>query len=587
MIAAVAAKWNGERRLQTKAKNLPSQMNDLITTDPYSSDAVALNAWEEQRLSALHTSGVLETETEESFDDFTALAAQICETPLSFITFIDESQLWFKSCFGAELRNYPRAGSFFEEAIRTDGVFEISDLKSEPRFSRHDLTTELGFRFCASTRISFGERHALGVLSVIDHKPRTLDEIQRNALLKLAHQCSGQIALRILLRDRDREIVTRTQALKSTEARLLAFMQHAPITMSVKDLSGHYLMINRATERFYGKNTEEILGNRAGDIESSSGVKAILKLEEDMLKAGTSLTREICYERPNGKRWYRDIKFPIPDATGKTVAIGGIGVEITANRIVQEQLIDAKEHAEAANQAKSQFLANMSHELRTPLNAILGFSEILARNPLGPLKPERVQAYAEDIHQSGRLLLNIINDILDLSKIEAGRMELRETSCNLTDLAKGALNLVKNSAQLKNLKLINAVPADLPSVLADERAITQILLNLLNNAVKFTLPGGEVSVEAEHINQGDSGDGLRISVSDTGIGIATEHIPLVFSAFGQVQDAFVRGHEGAGLGLPIARALAEAQEGRLDMHSDVGLGTRVTLWLPKARILTE
>ena len=122
-------------------------------------------------------------------------------------------------------------------------------------------------------------------------------------------------------------------------------------------------------------------------------------------------------------------------------------------------------------------------------------------------------------------------------------------------------------------------------MLADERALTQILLNLVNNAVKFTLPGGEVKIEGALVNQGDVGEGIVLAVSDTGIGIASEDIPLVFSAFGQVQDAFVRGHEGAGLGLPIARALAEAQGGKLDLHSRIGVGTRVTRWLPKTRII--
>ncbi len=554
-------------------------------SDAYPDDPQQALLWEERRLAALYDSGILDTETEQNFDDITALAAQICDTPLSLVSFVDRERLWFKSCFGGDLKEYPRQRSFCDYAIRAPGVFEVQDLALDARFQRQQLVTEFGFRFYASAQIKSCGGEILGTLTVIDNRPRALTDPQRAALVMLADQCAGQIALRRLLRERDLEISTRTQALRATEARLQAFMQHAPITMSVKDLDGRYLMVNRASERFYGLPANEILGRRITDFERSTGGEAITRLEADMRVADTSLMREICYQRDGGKRWYRDIKFPIPDEEGVTVAIGGIGVEITAAMLAQEELIEAKEHAEAANQAKSQFLANMSHELRTPLNAILGFSEILSRDALGPIAADQTRAYAADIHESGRLLMKIINDILDLSKIEAGRMILSEAPCDLLAITRSTLNLVGNAAQTKNLKLVNAVPDTLPLVRADERALTQILLNLVNNAVKFTLPGGEIKVEAGLVNQGEIGEGIVIAVSDTGIGIASDDIPLVFTAFGQVEDAFVRGHEGAGLGLPIARALTEAQGGKLDLHSRVGVGTRVTLWLPKERII--
>ncbi|MDY0872117.1 ATP-binding protein [Dongia rigui] len=568
-----------------KANDLMDHYSGHVAADPYPTDPAAVAAWEERRLAALHHSGILDTGAEQNFDDLTALAAQICETPLALVSFVDAQRLWFKSCHGVDLHEFPRADSFCDEAIRHNGVFEVGDLSRDARFAGHVLVTEWGFRFYASALIKSCSGAILGTLSVIDRRPRELTKAQQSALVRLANQCGGQIALKTLLRDQAREIANRTQALRSSEARLSAFMQHAPITMSVKDLSGHYLMVNRACARFYGQTPEAMLGQRIDDVEKSSGADGVKALEADMLAAGTPVIREIAYPRDGGTRWYRNIKFPIPDDSGAMVAIGGIGLETTQAKMAQEELIDAKEHAEAANQAKSQFLANMSHELRTPLNAILGFSEILARNAIGPLGPDKVQAYAGDIHQSGRLLLNIINDILDLSKIEAGRMELREAPCDLGDLTRSAFNLVANAAHAKSLKLVNAVPPDLPMVQADERALTQILLNLVNNAVKFTLPGGEIRVDAARVNPGEAGDGLALAVSDTGIGIASEDIPLVFSAFGQVQDAFVRGHEGAGLGLPIARALAEAQGGRLDLHSRLGIGTRVTLWLPKQRVI--
>ncbi len=548
-------------------------------------DAAAAIQWEERRIAALRGSGLLDSAPEQAFDDLTALAAQLCATRFAFVVLVDTDRLWFKSAHGSPLREYPRPGSFCDAAIRGQGILAIDDLSQDPRFAEHPMVVETGLRFYASAPICLPCGIILGTLAVLDRTVRPLLPEQAEGLQRLARQCDNLIALRSLLRDLEQEVSVRTQALRSTEARLSAFMQNAPITMSVKDLDGHYLMVNRSSERFYGKSASEIIGRRISDIEPSSGARSVSELEQELRRRGHAVTREIAYERDGGTRWYRDIKFPVPDETGAIAAIGGVGIDITATKLAEEELIEAKERAEAASQAKSQFLANMSHELRTPLNAIIGFSEILAKDALGPLSPDRVRTYAGDIHDSGRLLLNIINDILDLSKIEAGRLVLRDGPCEIAAITKNALNLVANAAKAKSLKLVDAVPTDLPLVRADERAVTQILINLVNNAVKFTLPGGEIKVEAVLVNHGEAGDGIAIAVSDTGIGIASEDIPLVFSAFGQVQDAFVRAHEGAGLGLPLARALAEAQGGRLDLHSRLGHGTRVTLWLPRERVL--
>jgi PAS domain S-box-containing protein len=572
--------------LEPDRKNVDAASADVMDLGASPADPQqAAILQEERRLAVLHRSGILDTAPEQNFDDLTALAAQVCDMPLALVAFIDRERLWFKSCFGGNLKEYPRARSFCDHALRAEGVLEVPDLSRDERFKGEPLVTEAGFRFYASAHIKSRGGEILGTLSVLDWRPRQLTEAQRAGLMRLGAQGSAQIALRELLRDRDAELANQTHALQSTEARLRAFLQHAPITMSVKDLAGRYLMVNRASEMFYGRSADEMIGRRITDFESSAGGATIDEMEDEMRRTGQPVMREISYERVDGKRWYREIKFPILDAQGHLVAIGGVGVEITAVMRAQEELTAAKENAEAANQAKSQFLANMSHELRTPLNAILGFSEILAGNPLGPMDDARIRAYAGDIHQSGQLLMEIINDILDLSKIEAGRMVLTTAPCSFHDIAENALNLVARAAGERNLALNNALPESLPKVLGDERALTQILLNLINNAVKFTPPGGEITVSGGLINQGEVGDGIAISVIDTGIGIASKDIPLVFSAFGRVEDAFIRTHEGTGLGLPIARALAEAQGGKLDLHSRLGAGTRVTLWLPKERII--
>ena len=236
---------------------------------------------------------------------------------------------------------------------------------------------------------------------------------------------------------------------------------------------------------------------------------------------------------------------------------------------------------EAANMAKTEFLANMSHELRTPLNAIIGFSEIIKTEMLGPLGVDRYRFYAQDIYDSGHHLLEVINDILDISKVEAGEFELHEEESDLAYIAEQSVRFVAERAKSKRIDLIVALDPNLPAVLVDQRLIKQSMLNLLSNAVKFTPGPGRVTLSATVESDG----GLAISVADTGIGIADDDIAKVLQPFSQVESAFSRSHEGTGLGLPLAKSFIEVHGGRLEIQSTVDAGTTVTLHLPEKRVL--
>jgi two-component system cell cycle sensor histidine kinase PleC len=241
-----------------------------------------------------------------------------------------------------------------------------------------------------------------------------------------------------------------------------------------------------------------------------------------------------------------------------------------------------REQAEAANRAKSQFLANMSHELRTPLNAILGFSEIISSRIFAK-DEERTVEYAGLIHSSGKHLLALINDILDLAKIEAGRWQLQEGELSLYTIASDALQQVTWRAQNDSIALENEVDPRLESIYADERSIKQILLNLLSNAVKFTPENGTVKVFARRQADG----AIILGVSDTGIGIAAEDQAKVFDSFGQGKHDVAIADKGTGLGLTIVKGLAEAHGGTVRLESQVGIGTTVTLRLPAARVIAR
>ncbi len=245
-----------------------------------------------------------------------------------------------------------------------------------------------------------------------------------------------------------------------------------------------------------------------------------------------------------------------------------------------DDLLIARDEARAADRAKSEFLAAMSHELRTPLNAIIGFSEITKNETFGP-GSVKYREYASDIHESGHHLLGLINDILDLSKIESGTDELYEEKIEIPEVARSAVMLVGHRAEQGGVKLGLELADQLPALRADERKLKQILVNLLSNAVKFTDPGGEVRLRAWC--RMDSGHVFQIV--DTGIGIAPEDIPKALSRFGQVDGDLHRQCEGTGLGLPLTKALVEQHSGSLDLQSEVGVGTTVTVRCPAERIV--
>ena len=237
-----------------------------------------------------------------------------------------------------------------------------------------------------------------------------------------------------------------------------------------------------------------------------------------------------------------------------------------------------KVRAEAANQAKSEFLANMSHELRTPLNAINGFSEIMLTEMFGPLGDRRYRDYAQDILNSGQHLLALINDIMDMSKIEAGKMKLNFEPVSLGDVVEEAARIVRHRAEAAGLAL-SLDSAAAPVIEADERALKQVMLNLLSNAVKFTPRGGDIAVAVE----GSDGDLVRVSVRDTGIGIAPEDMARLGRPFEQIESQQAKTHQGTGLGLALSKALVELHAGELGIESAPGKGTTVTFSLPVRR----
>jgi len=244
---------------------------------------------------------------------------------------------------------------------------------------------------------------------------------------------------------------------------------------------------------------------------------------------------------------------------------------------------EARRRAEEANLAKSRFLASMSHELRTPLNAILGFSEVMGSEVLGPIGNATYRDYANDIHDSGQHLLNLINEILDLSRIEAGRYQLHEEPLQLADTVEECCHMVELKARNKDLRVIQQFEPGLPRLYADERALRQITLNLLSNAIKFTPTGGEIRVKVGWT----AGGGQYLSVKDNGPGIPQDEIPVVLAAFGQGSIAIKSAEQGTGLGLPIVQGLVAMHDGEFELRSKMREGTEGIAMFPRSRVMEK
>jgi len=364
-----------------------------------------------------------------------------------------------------------------------------------------------------------------------------------------------------------------------TEQLFTNIFRLTPEVMLLSSLQdGRILDVNPAFLNVFGRRRDDVIGKTSADLDIW-GDTTFLKRFVEELKMTASMTDVPTTVKTRGNliRHFRLFAQKIDHENEPLLLL--IGRDVTEDLVHSQELQRSKDNAELANRAKSEFLANMSHELRTPLNAILGFAEILRDQMIGPIGNERYSEYAQDIHESGTHLLEIINDILDLSKVEAGRLEAHLTWIEPVDCLEMCLTLVHQHAFDGDITLKHDLDRSV-MLEADERLVKQIGLNVLSNAVKFTEPGGTVTLSL----QKTANAGLCLSIEDTGIGMTPDEIKIARRPFGQVDSSLTHRQEGSGLGLPLVSAFAEKLNATLTIDSQPGTGTRVSVTFPSFKV---
>ncbi|HTH16882.1 MAG TPA: ATP-binding protein [Magnetospirillum sp.] len=411
----------------------------------------------------------------------------------------------------------------------------------------------------------------------------------------------------------DRWLLGRT--LEHERNLLRALMENVPDAIFFKDRTLHFTRVNPVQAALLGvSGSNEAVGHMLGDLLAPECAALVEEQERDIIERGEPVVDRVeSVSDPSGAtNWYSITKVPIRDHD-QVVGLVGIARDITKRKqaedylrrahdelqraveertrwlrqeirrrsLAEEQARTARDVAEGASRAKTIFLANMSHELRTPLNAIIGFTE-LAETLMNERELERFGGYLSNITESAHHLLRVINDILDVSRIEVGKVTLREEDVDVIEVVQAALRLAGHVAGAKKQTLAFSIADNFPRVHADERLLKQTLLNIISNATKFTPEGGHVAVQAT-LEDG----AIIITVKDDGVGIAPQDIPLVLQPFGQVENTMAPKHEGTGLGLPLAKGFMELHGGMLALKSEPGKGTKVTLTFPASRTVKK
>jgi PAS domain S-box-containing protein len=463
----------------------------------------------------------------------------------------------------------PSAGSCGTAAWRRERVI-VQDIASDPLWDDYRAhALPLGLRACWSQPIFDDAGGVLGTFAL--YYPDT--RAPGDADLELVDRMARLVRV-ALVHDR------REKALIETEQKLRDYLAVSSDWLWEQDAERR---LTFASSNAIGIDTDALLGKPSWDLVTRGMTDAQVAAYDEALTAQRPF-RNLRVRQPDaaGRIHYLNVNgMPIHDSRGQFRGYRGTAQDVSKQVAAEAESLRSRLEAESANRAKTEFLANISHELRTPLNAILGFSEIMEGALLGPLS-ERYQQYAADIHKSGQYLHGLVTNILDLSRIEMNQVHLDEEEVEVAELIEGSVAMLRMRAEEQAVRLTAEVALGLPRIRCDRLRLKQALVNLVANAIKFTPKYGHVDISVQI-----DGDGVALSVSDTGIGMRPEDIPRALEPFRQIEPQLNRRHDGVGLGLALTKSLVERHDGWLELTSALGVGTTATIHLPVERVMAS
>ncbi|MBK6443860.1 MAG: response regulator [Bacteroidetes bacterium] len=518
-----------------------------------------------QRLNALHSYGVLDTSPESSLDAITQLASQICDTPIALISLIDEKRQWFKSAYGFMAKESARETSFCQYTILGKEMLIVPNATEDNVFSRNPLVAGKPYlKFYAGAPLIDPDGYVLGSLCVLDHRAKDLSEFQKKAMELLANSVVSHFVL-----------VKKKRDLEKANSILENFFLLSSDFMVIATEDGYFIKISASFTKELGYSEEELTGVpfmsfvHPEDIPSTISVLENLGTRHENLKFFRNR-----YRRRDGTymwiSWnaYPNSKDKLIYATARDVTELVESEDLKKRNVILEQ---EKQDAQRQAKLKEEFLTTMSHEIRTPLNAIVGISNLLEKSDK---LQEREAEYSKVIHLNSNYLLSLVNDILDLTKIDSGKVLLEKEDFNLRDNLELIYHSFENSERLSNnVKLELRISPVFPNrICSDSTRLDQVLVNLISNAIKFT-EHGSIVLSATQVHETEETVSVKFSVKDSGVGIPEDKHELIFDAFVQASDSTTRVFGGTGLGLGIVKKLTELFGSKIELISSPGKGS--------------
>lgn len=506
-----------------------------------------------------------ERDEKEKLEPLTKLAAYICDAPISVITLSDKSGQRLISNFGLDIKETVKCVSFCRYTEKANTIFEVKDAQADKRFCNSSLVIGPPYiRFYAGVPLVNSEGQTLGSLCVVDKEPRELSPSQKRGLETLA----GQVMLHFELRQQRAEM-------EASERYYRELVNHTEGLFCTHDMEGNILSLNPASAKSMERTEESLLGVNLSELLApylKNIFGAYLKrIAEQKITEGVM---HVISATGKDRYWaYRNVRI---DSPGRPSYVVGLSQDITERIRLEKELKKAKRDEMELRKSKELFFASMSHELRTPLNAISGYSKLLLSKNL--LKTEK--KYINAIHSAGQNLLTVVNDILDVGKLEADKMSFEEIPFDPRAVISSVVNLLKLQANEKGIKIVQKIDANVPVLVSgDPVRLNQILINLVGNALKFTEKGRiTIQLDSREIENGKTF--FIFSVKDTGIGIAKDNIPALFNAYSQTGTDITRKYGGSGLGLAIVKQLTEKQGGTIAVKSQLGKGSSFIVAIP-------